>query len=156
MKPHSCLTALAIVLVSSFVDAQDAQLTVDFAKTDGTWTMPSLALGQGGLQSDPMIEPHIKEIRTLRPRTIRLFLSEYYRIYPDHDVYDFSKLAPFFKLLCELARITAEIRTQHVRNATHYATAVASFISFGGEKLSLTPSRHIPPTTHMPGAKVYR
>ena len=39
-----------------------------------------------------MIEPHIKELRQLRPRTIRLFLSEYYRIYPDHAVYDWTKL----------------------------------------------------------------
>jgi hypothetical protein len=32
-----------------------------------------------------MLAPHIKELRQLRPRTIRLFLSEYYRIYPDHE-----------------------------------------------------------------------
>lgn len=72
--------------------AEAVTLRVDFSKTDGTWNMPALALGQGGLQSDPMIQPHIKEIRALRPKTIRLFLSEYYRVYPDHNVYDFRKL----------------------------------------------------------------
>jgi hypothetical protein len=54
--------------------------------------MPALALGQGGLQSDPMIRSHLKEIRQLRPRTVRLFLSEYYRIYPNHSTYDWSRL----------------------------------------------------------------
>ena len=54
--------------------------------------MPALALGQGGLQSDPMIEPHLKELRQLHPKTIRLFLSEYYRILPDHGTYDWTKL----------------------------------------------------------------
>lgn len=54
--------------------------------------MPALALGQGGLQSDPMIRAHIKELRQLRPRTIRLFLSEYYRILPARDTYDWTRL----------------------------------------------------------------
>jgi hypothetical protein len=40
--------------------SEPVRLRVDFAKPDGKWDMPSLALGQGGLQSDPMIEPHIK------------------------------------------------------------------------------------------------
>lgn len=72
--------------------ADPVRLSVDFAKPNGKWDMPALALGQGGLQSDPMIEPHIKELRQLRPATIRLFLSEYYRIYPNHGVYDWTRL----------------------------------------------------------------
>jgi xylan 1,4-beta-xylosidase len=72
--------------------AEPVRLEVDFSKADGRWNMPALALGQGGLQSDPMIEPHIKELRQLRPQTIRIFLSEYYRIYPDHGVYDWVML----------------------------------------------------------------
>jgi xylan 1,4-beta-xylosidase len=67
-------------------------LRVDFGKQAGAWDMPALALGQGGLQSDPMVEPHVKELRQLRPRTIRIFLSEYYRVYPAHDRFDWSKL----------------------------------------------------------------
>ncbi len=90
----SLLAVAAVFLHCAIVRSQIVNLSVDFTKAEGTWNMPALALGQGGLQSDPMIEPHIKEIRELRPRTIRLFLSEYYRIYPDHGVYDFSKLDP--------------------------------------------------------------
>ncbi len=39
-----------------------------------------------------MIEPQVKELRELRPKTIRLFLSEYYRIYPGHGRYEWAKL----------------------------------------------------------------
>ncbi len=72
--------------------ADPVTLEVDFSKPDGAWNMPALGLGQGGLQSDPMIEPHIKEVRQLRPRTLRVFLSEYYRVYPAHGRYDWAKL----------------------------------------------------------------
>lgn len=80
--------------------AEPVRLRVDFSQPDGTWNMPALALGQGGLQSDPMIEPHVKELRSLRPRTIRLFLSEYYRIYPSHDTYDWTKLDRELRAVC--------------------------------------------------------
>ena len=83
---------LLMAIIATVAAAQPVRLQVDFSKSDGNWNMPALALGQGGLQSDPMIEPHIKELRQLRPQTIRIFLSEYYRIYPRHDVYDWSKL----------------------------------------------------------------
>ncbi len=94
MRYRSQFLVLVLHLTSAvaLIAGEPVRLGVDFSKPDGTWNMPALALGQGGLQSDPMIEPHIKEIRQLRPRTIRLFLSEYYRIYPDHGRYDWTKL----------------------------------------------------------------
>ena len=87
------ISTFAAITVFAVANADEPiRLRVDFSRPDGTWNMPALALGQGGLQSDPMIEPHIKELRQFRPRTIRLFLSEYYRIYPDHGRYDWSRL----------------------------------------------------------------
>lgn len=86
------LLSLAAMLAGSLAAAEPVRLRVDFSKPEGSWNMPALALGQGGLQSDPMIEPHIKEIRQLRPRTIRLFLSEYYRLYPARGVFDWTRL----------------------------------------------------------------
>ena len=84
------LCSLFLFYATAFADP--LEVTVDFFKPDGAWDMPALALGQGGLQGDPMIAPHIKELKQRRPRTVRLFLSEYYRIYPAHGVYDFTKL----------------------------------------------------------------
>ena len=86
------LPSFALLIAARLMAAEPIRLRVDFSQPDGTWNMPALALGQGGLQSDPMIEPHIKELRQLHPETIRIFLSEYYRIYPAHGVYEWSKL----------------------------------------------------------------
>jgi len=91
MRTPTLLLTLLAALITSAV-AEPIRLRVDFPQPAGTWNMPALALGQGGLQSDPMIAPHVKELRQLRPRTIRLFLSEYYRLYPDHGRYDWSRL----------------------------------------------------------------
>ena len=92
MRGHclGLLSILSCLRIAAF--AEPLVLHVDFSTPDGTWSMPALALGQGGLQSDLMIEPHIKELRQLRPRTIRLFLSEYYRILPEHGRYDWTQL----------------------------------------------------------------
>jgi hypothetical protein len=56
------LLILTTTLTATLAAAEAVRLRVDFAKPDGTWNMPALALGQGGLQGDPMIEPHIKVI----------------------------------------------------------------------------------------------
>lgn len=83
----SCGLATALTAL-----ADPIELRVDFSRPEGKWDMPALALGQGGLQAEPMLQPHIREIRQLRPRTIRLFLSEYYRLYPRKGVFDWTRL----------------------------------------------------------------
>ena len=80
------------LLFTGLAQVQPLELKIDFSKPEGQWDLPRFALGQGGLQSEPMLAPHVKELRQLRPRTIRLFLSEFYRIYPAPGKYDFSKL----------------------------------------------------------------
>jgi hypothetical protein len=53
MKTLTFRLALNAVLLA----AEPVRLRIDFAKPDGTWAMPALALGQRGLQSDPIVEP---------------------------------------------------------------------------------------------------
>ncbi len=66
------------LLFAGLAQAEPLELKIDFGKPDGQWDLPRFALGQGGLQSEPILAPHVKELRELRPRTIRLFLSEFY------------------------------------------------------------------------------
>jgi hypothetical protein len=89
--PCAIVLLLSLVFIAA-ARAEPFQLKVDFAKPDGRWDLTRYALGQGGLQSDPMLAPHVKELRQLRSRTIRLFLSEFYRIYPAPGQYDFTRL----------------------------------------------------------------
>lgn len=96
MRKLNVTPATLLLLIASLAatgwGAEAIQVRVDFSKPEGRWDMPALALGQGGLQSEPMLEPHVKDLRPLRPRTIRLFLSEYYRIYPAPQTYNWTKL----------------------------------------------------------------
>ncbi len=50
------------------------------------------SLGQGGLADTPMWEDRIPEIRSLHPRLIRLFLQEYFDVYPRKGDYYWDKL----------------------------------------------------------------
>ncbi len=92
------------VLLSVIVGGGPIDLAVDFSRPEGTWDMPRFALGQRGLQSDSMLAPHVKELKVLRPRTIRLFLDRYYRIYTDHGRYDFARLDPELRAVRALGR----------------------------------------------------
>ena len=114
MPPALPVLTLSAILAGTLTAADPIRLRVDFAKPDGAWNMRALALGQGGLQSDPMIEPHIQEIRQLRPRTIRLFLSEYYRIYPDHDTYDWTKLDRELRAVCATQNVPLHFLSWHL------------------------------------------
>ena len=89
---RTLLALLTSLCLAAHAQAEAVELHVDFSKPDGQWDMTRYGLGQGGLQSDPMLAPHVKELRQLRPRFIRLFLSEYYRVYPARGQYDFSRL----------------------------------------------------------------
>ncbi len=62
-----CLSMIVSLILSMPARAEPVQLEVDFAKPDGRWDLPRYALGQGGLQSDPMLAPHVKELRQLVP-----------------------------------------------------------------------------------------
>jgi hypothetical protein len=95
------LTPVFVVLLGVVARGGPVELAVDFARPEGTWEMTRFALGQGGLQSDAMLAPHVKELKALRPRTIRLFLDEYYRVYPDHGRYDFTRLDRELRAVCD-------------------------------------------------------
>jgi hypothetical protein len=68
-------------------------ITVDAGMLTGESVIRNHGLGQGGLSDDPnMISDHISQIKNLNPKYIRLFLQEYYDLYPEHNVYNWSKL----------------------------------------------------------------
>jgi xylan 1,4-beta-xylosidase len=50
------------------------------------------SIGQGGLADRSTVAAHADELRNLNLKYIRLFVQEYYHVYPDHGVYDWRKL----------------------------------------------------------------
>jgi hypothetical protein len=72
--------------------ARPAEIVVLTGSQTGLLDMGKMALGQGGLSEEPMWEGRAAEIRALRPKIIRLFVQEYFRLLPARGRYDFSTL----------------------------------------------------------------
>jgi hypothetical protein len=67
-------------------------MTIDLNKDLGPVEIDRFGLGQGGLADTPIWGDRIPEIRSLRPRLIRLFLQEYFDVYPRKGVYRWERL----------------------------------------------------------------
>jgi hypothetical protein len=68
------------------------QLVVDTSQTLGPIDLTRYALAQGGLSEQPMISDRVDQIAQLHPQTIRLFLQEYFDIYPAHHQYHCTRM----------------------------------------------------------------
>lgn len=84
---------LAFIANCDSINNGKADITVDAGKIMGESTLRNHGLGQGGLSDETwMISDHISQLKNLNPKYIRLFLQEYYDIYPGHNVYNWKKL----------------------------------------------------------------
>ncbi|HTL16547.1 MAG TPA: hypothetical protein VL793_04880 [Patescibacteria group bacterium] len=86
------LTAIGLLACSLAAAAQTARVTVQFDQPLGPMNMDHMSLGQGGLSAEPMWSDRIAEIRSLRPKVIRLFVQEYFELLPDKDHTHFDTL----------------------------------------------------------------
>jgi xylan 1,4-beta-xylosidase len=57
------------------------------------------ALSHGGISPDPLPPGVVAGLAQLRPRRIRIFLQEFFAIYPEHDVFDWTRLDPHMDAL---------------------------------------------------------
>lgn len=79
-----------VLLVASFqgafaADSPQIDLDVDTSQSLGSIDLTRYALGQGGFTYEPMIDGVIPQIAQLHPQTIRLFVMEYFNLYPRHN-----------------------------------------------------------------------
>ncbi len=84
----SCMIGHSLV----FAQAPDTSLTVDFTNHLGPMKINRFSLGQTGDSSESMFADRTAEIRTLRPRVIRLFVQEYFDLLPEPGKYHFATL----------------------------------------------------------------
>jgi len=68
------------------------RLTVDWAKELGSIDLRNHSAGIGGVHSMPPPAPVVEAMAAIKPRMIRIFLQEFFYIYPDHGVFDWSKM----------------------------------------------------------------
>ena len=67
-------------------------LSIDASKETGAIDLTRYSLGQGGLSPDPMIDAQLPQLKQLHPRTIRFFIQEYFGLYPQKGVYNWTSL----------------------------------------------------------------
>ncbi len=68
------------------------------------------AIGHGGVNSLPLPEKVIRGTRQLKPRLMRVFLQEYFDIYPDHGVFNWTKLDTYLDSFAQTgAKVLATI-----------------------------------------------
>ncbi len=70
-------------------------LSVDAGSDAGPLELWRHTLGHGGINTNPLSPRVIDGAKSLHPRLIRIFIQEFFNIYPDHGKYDWSKLDPY-------------------------------------------------------------
>ena len=85
----------------NFADLPRANIQVDAGSYQGSFEGWRHSIGQGAVNSLPLPERVVAGMRKLKPRLIRIFLQEFFNIYPDHGVFNWDKLDPYMDSLAQ-------------------------------------------------------
>jgi xylan 1,4-beta-xylosidase len=69
----------------------DTELILEAAAA-GPIDLTRYALGQGGLSDKPMFDPHVEQVAQLHPQTLRIFVQEFFNLYPERGRYHWATL----------------------------------------------------------------
>lgn len=84
---------------ASAVSNSPVELFIDTSKAEGEIDLTRYALGQGGLSDKPMFDAHVEQIAQLHPQTIRVFVQEFFDLYPERGRYHWDKLDTFIETI---------------------------------------------------------
>lgn len=86
------------------------QVTIEAGDPQGPWEWWRAALGHGGINSLPLPERVLRGVSKLKPRLIRIFIQEFFDVYPERGRFDWSKLDPYMDAFGRTgARVVAAI-----------------------------------------------
>jgi len=77
-------------------------ISVDSSDSIGIVEPWRQSIGLGGVTHEPLPEGPANALGKLKPRLVRIFLQEYFNVYPDHGVYDWSRLDPYMDALADM------------------------------------------------------
>lgn len=83
---------LAAAVPPAPAQSRPVAVTVRLDQGRGPMEMDRFALGQGGQSEEPIFASRIAEVRALRPRIIRLFVQEYFDVWPERGRYHWTTL----------------------------------------------------------------
>ena len=100
--PASCSTVNATASEerpeSSRVQWQDwpvAKLSVNVAQDEGLLELWRHAIGHGGINDSPLPARVSGGLAQLHPRLIRIFIQEFFSVYPEHGRFNWARLDPY-------------------------------------------------------------
>src|SRR6266498_4614027 len=79
-------------VIHAYSQQEPVYIAIDVQKEAGPMEIDRFGLGQGGLSDSPIWDDRIPEIRSLNPRFIRLFIQEYFDVYPAKGKYHWKRL----------------------------------------------------------------
>ncbi|MCL2461239.1 MAG: hypothetical protein FWF44_01115 [Defluviitaleaceae bacterium] len=79
-------------MTDRFTDMLRRKLAVGWGQDKGPLDLRNHSAGIGGVQSAPAPQAVVEATAALKPRLIRIFLQEFFFIYPDHGVFDWQKM----------------------------------------------------------------
>lgn len=82
-----------------FLSIPRKNVSVNAEKIQGPFEWWRNSIGDGGINSLPLPERVVQGARKLKPRLIRVFIQEFFNIYPEHGVFDWSRLDPYMDSL---------------------------------------------------------
>jgi beta-xylosidase len=91
MKLQSALL-LALLASTATGQTRPAGVVIHTDQITGPLDMGRMALGQGGLSEEPIWDSRAAEVRALRPKMVRLFIQEYFKLLPAKGKYNFATL----------------------------------------------------------------
>ncbi len=85
-------------------------VAVDLAADEGPLELWRHSIGHGGINPLPLPDRVVRGTAKLKPRLIRIFIQEFFQIYPEHGRFDWSRLDPYMDALARTgAKIVAAI-----------------------------------------------
>src|SRR5438132_3240230 len=89
---RSLLTCGLIARVALAASGSKVQLVVESTSPGNEIDLTRYALGQGGLSDTPMFDAHVDALAQLHPQTIRIFVQEFFALYPEHGKFHWDSL----------------------------------------------------------------
>jgi len=86
---------------TKFSEMETREIVVDYNKTQGALCYRNHSFGIGGINSLPIPPKVVDGVGRLKPKLIRIFLQEFFFIYPDHYVFDWAKMDAYIKAVYE-------------------------------------------------------
>lgn len=95
---------------SKYMDVPVRGVRIDLSQSLGPCEWWRHTLGQGGINSQPMPAKVMESVSKLQPRLIRIFIQEFFHVYPEHGRFEWAKLDAYMASLALTgAKIVASI-----------------------------------------------